>query len=70
MGLTDEELDEIFVAYSKRVSVSCNEAHQHTALKGCLHSDHPADVVICKLAETLKNERKLVREAAGKLGKR
>ena len=69
--MTDEQVIEVWEAAKKNVVVSCDENHAHSAQQGCLSARKKGfedDVVICVLAETLLGERKLVRDAAAKLG--
>ena len=67
--MTDEQVVEIWEAAKKSVSVSCDENHLHSARQGCL-SGNKKDVVICVLAETLLDERQIIRSATKKLGKK
>ncbi len=65
--MTDEQVIEAWEAAKKSVKVSCDENHAHSARQRCLSGD-PKSIAICQLAETLLGERKLVRDAATKLG--
>lgn len=69
--MTDEELNTIHEDTAKRVKVSCDEYHTHSARQGCLegNGNDPRDVTILRLTETLFRERGLVREAAESLGR-
>lgn len=60
--MNDKQLEETFQTVKKRVKVSCDENHAHSALEGCLHGD-PRDVLICALIETLQRDREAVRGA-------
>lgn len=69
--MTDEELKALHAEVGARCTVSCDEYHQHSALEGCLDApslNDPKDVLICKLCETLKRERRAIRSAVGRLG--
>jgi len=65
--MTDEELLRIKEDATARVRVGCDEMHRHTAVGGCLVGE-AQDVTILKLVETLTHERRVVREAAERLG--
>lgn len=66
--MKDEELDSLHKKVSKRTRVSCCEYHQHSALDDCL-SGVEQDIIICKLIEVIRYERRVIREAAKKIGK-
>ncbi len=50
MQTTEEILEE----YSKKVTITCNENHAHSALAGCI-SGEKEHVIICQLCEKLIN---------------
>ena len=57
MGLTRQQLDDIFEDANKRVHVTCDEMHGHHALDGCIgpKTGHSGDAVtICKLVEHIQ----------------
>ena len=54
--MTDEELDAIHEEAKRTVSVACDDYHQHSARKGCLHGD-PMAVAVCVLCEELRSVR-------------
>jgi len=60
--VTDERIKETRNAARARVSVRCNERHDHSALGGCLVGD-PRDLVVLKLCEVIARERRIVRDA-------
>jgi hypothetical protein len=66
--LSDAEVNRIWEAAQKGVTVSCDEYEAHSARRGCLRGD-AKDIVICKLAETILEERKAAREFFQVLGK-
>jgi hypothetical protein len=63
--MTDEQIQTVWDQARKSVTVYCDEAHQHSAAGGCLDrfGDHSDAVNVCKLAETLLAERRLIRNA-------
>lgn len=68
IGMTDEELEGVRKETSARVRVGCDDNHVHHAEDDCLVGD-PRDITILKLVEDLVRERRVVREAARKLGR-
>ena len=66
--MTDEEVQSAWEAAKKSVTVSCDEYHAHSARQGCLSGDANA-VAVCRMAEALLSERKLIREAAAAVGR-
>lgn len=68
--LTDEQVEGYFAAAQKLVQLTCVEHHAHSAVKGCLDggSNSPADVLICKLCETIQEERGELRRLVGRMG--
>ena len=47
---------------AKRVRISCDEYHAHSARQGCLAGDDPKDVLLCVLIETILRDRRKMRE--------
>jgi hypothetical protein len=66
-SLSDDEFDTIYKAAAKRVSVSCDTEHAHSALQGCASPKEGVgdakDVIICKLCEELQRVRRLARQS-------
>ncbi len=68
--LTDTQVEGYFAAARKLVKVTCDDEHAHSAVDGCLDggSNSPADVVICKLCETIQRERRALRRLVARIG--
>jgi hypothetical protein len=65
--MTDREISLAWEEAKSRVTVLCNEHHQHTAEGGCLSG--PLDAVnVCRLAEGILSERKALRGLAEAVG--
>lgn len=60
--MTDEQVQEVWDAARKSVSVHCCDYHNHSAGRGCLTG--PEDAVnVCRLAEAMLSDRAVMREA-------
>jgi hypothetical protein len=70
--ISTAEVAVIFAKHSKKVSVSCDDEHAHSAIGGCLSPKEKMDaderdVTICKLCEIILRERRIAQELLSKI---